>query len=97
MQTSAGWVEASEGKYYLKADGSFAIGAEQIDGKWYGFDKNGLKVESGWLDWNGKSYWAKAEADGVLAKDEIAMTNNGKYAVFNASCEQVVDGFYTTA
>ena len=25
------------------------------------------------------------------------MTNNGKYAVFNASCEQVVDGFYTTA
>ena len=97
LQTSAGWVEASEGKYYLKADGSFAIGAEQIDGKWYGFDKNGLKVESGWLDWNGKSYWAKAEADGVLAKDEIAMTNNGKYAVFNASCEQVVDGFYTTA
>ena len=97
LQTSEGWVNAPEGTYYLKADGTLATGPMQISGKWYGFDKNGLKVESGWLDWNGKSYWAKAEADGVLAKDEIAMTNNGKYAVFNASCEQVVDGFYTTA
>ena len=58
LQTTAGWVETSDGKYYLKSDGSFAMGAEQIDGKWYGFDKNGLKVESGFLEWNGKYYWA---------------------------------------
>ena len=94
---TAGWVETSDGKYYLKSDGSFAMGAEQIDGKWYGFDKNGLKVESGFLEWNGKYYWAQESADGELVRDGICMTNNGKYAVFNASCEQVVDGFYKTA
>ena len=96
LQTTQGWVTAPEGTYYLKADGSFVTGPAQIDGKWYAFDKDGLKVENGWLEWNGKYYWAKGEANGVLAQDELAMTDNGKYAVFNTSCEQVVNGFYTT-
>ncbi|MTS18921.1 leucine-rich repeat protein, partial [Ruthenibacterium lactatiformans] len=92
-----GWYTDAKGDTYYYIGGTAAKGVVTIGDKMYGFDETGVKVESGWLDWNGKSYWAKAEADGVLAKDEIAMTNNGKYAVFNASCEQVVDGFYTTA
>ena len=71
LQTSEGWVTAPEGTYYLKADGTLAAGPMQIGGKWYAFDKNGLKVESGWLEWNGKYYWAQKDANGELAREDV--------------------------
>ena len=50
-KTYTGWLETSEGKYYMDlSDGHMTTGFKQIDGKWYFFRPNGLMAQSRWIN-----------------------------------------------
>ncbi len=47
-----GWQESDEGRRYLRTDGTYAVGSQEIDGVWYLFDYNGVQ-KLGWRTVNG--------------------------------------------
>ena len=50
-KTYTGWLETSDGKYYMDlSDGHMTTGFKQIDGKWYFFRPNGLMAQSRWIN-----------------------------------------------
>ena len=56
MQT--GWVADDKGIHYCNGSGALITGRQQIDGKWYYFEKNyGLRVTDGWQKIDGKMYY----------------------------------------
>ena len=80
-----------------KDAGQGQTGIIESDGKWYAYDDIGAKIESGWIFDGEYYYWAKEDEDGALACDEICLTDNDKYAVFDTACHQVTDGWHTTS
>lgn len=52
------WKQAEDGRYrYERADGTYPAGAwEELSGLWYFFDEEGY-MKTGWIDWEGKSYY----------------------------------------
>lgn len=64
---SQGAVVCSKGSWYhLKADGTWAVGFDEICGNWYYFDKNGRMVFNTWIRYAGSHYFYFG-ADGVLS------------------------------
>ena len=50
-KTYTGWLETSEGKYYMDlSDGHMTTGFKQIDGKWYFFRPNGVMAQNRWVN-----------------------------------------------
>ena len=50
-KTYTGWLETSEGKYYMDlSDGHMTTGFKQIDGKWYFFRPNGVMAQNRWAN-----------------------------------------------
>ncbi len=61
-----GWIPEGERWWYRNEDGSYTTSNWQfIDGKWYYFDSKGYMV-TGWIDWNGKSYYCDPESGAML-------------------------------
>ena len=52
------WKQTEDGRYrYERADGTCAAGGwEELSGLWYFFDEEGF-MKTGWIDWEGKSYY----------------------------------------
>ena len=55
-RVAAGWVEDSDGWYYLDANGNKVTGWQKIDGTWYYFESNGY-MKHGWLLYNDQYYY----------------------------------------
>ncbi len=65
-QDMYGWIAEGSRWWYRNADGSYTTSNWQyIDGKWYYFDSKGYMV-TGWIDWNGKSYYCDPESGAML-------------------------------
>lgn len=61
-----GWIPEGTRWWYRNADGSYTASNWQfIDDKWYYFDSEGYMV-TGWIDWNGKSYYCDPESGAML-------------------------------
>ena len=96
LQAKENWYTSPDGKtYYVQQDGSLLTGKAQVGGSWYGFGKDGVKTESGWFADGSNWCWAKEDADGVLAQNEICLLSDKTYAIFDKDCYQVVQGWYT--
>lgn len=74
----AGWGEGASGKWYQHADGSYAVGWEQIEGLWYYFNQNGIMC-TGWLWDDGQKAWYYLDpSTGVMHKGK-AIQVSGKW------------------
>lgn len=61
-----GWILDGNGWWYHNGNGSYTASNWQfIDGKWYFFDSKGYMV-TGWIDWNGNSYYCNPENGDML-------------------------------
>lgn len=61
-----GWIAEGSLWWYRNPDNSYTINNWQlIDGEWYYFDSMGYMV-TGWIDWNGKSYYCDPESGAML-------------------------------
>lgn len=67
MTASAGWKKKESGYRYENEDGFLAAnGWQQIDGKWYFFDGQGMMKTNAWIG----NYWVGA--DGSMQTDTLA-------------------------
>ena len=65
-QDRYGWIDEGSRWWYRNPDGSYTTDNWQyIDEKWYYFDSKGYMV-TGWIDWNGKSYYCDPESGAML-------------------------------
>ena len=66
-----GWIAEGALWWYRNADGSYTTNDWQyIDDKWYYFDSRGYMV-TGWIDWNGKSYYCDPESGAMLVNTVV--------------------------
>ena len=74
----AGWGKGPNGKWYQHADGTYAVGWEQVEGLWYYFGDNGI-VQYGWhYDEGLKAWYYLDPTSGVMQKDK-AINVNGQW------------------
>lgn len=72
-----GWILDHVGWWYRNGDGSYTTNNWQfIDGKWYFFDSVGYMV-TGWIEWNGESYYCTPENGDMLA-DTVVPDGSGR-------------------
>ena len=74
----AGWGEGASGKWYQHADGSYAVGWEQIDGLWYYFNENGIMCTGWFWDKDIKAWYYLDPSTGVMHKGK-AIQVSGKW------------------
>lgn len=61
-----GWIHDNGGWWYRNPDGTYtAANWQRIHEKWYYFNSAGYLV-TGWIDWNGKSYYCDPETGEML-------------------------------
>lgn len=61
-----GWIRDDKGWWYRNENDTYTANDWQlIDGKWYFFDSRGYMV-TGWIEWNGKSYYCNQENGDML-------------------------------
>ena len=79
-QVHTGWLQTSEGWYYMDlADGHMTTGFKQIDGKWYFFRPNGL-MDTGWINPEyGKWYYLLSDGTMVTGWLKITQNNTSDY------------------
>ncbi len=66
-----GWIREGDRWWYRNQDGSYTVSNWQlIDEKWYFFDSKGYMV-TGWIDWNGKSYYCDPESGEMLVSTVV--------------------------
>ena len=66
-----GWIQDGIRWWYRNPDGSWTANNWQlIDGKWYFFDSHGYMV-TGWIDWEGKSYYCDPEGGQMLVSTVV--------------------------
>ena len=81
------YYDAEQGKYYTDADGKV-----EIDGQSYFFDSEGI-VKKGWIEQDGKWYYAAQSREYGLFQSEIR-TINGKNYCFRAD-NSLATGLFT--
>ena len=74
----AGWGEGASGKWYQHADGSYAVGWEQIEGLWYYFNQNGIMCTGWFWDKDIKAWYYLDPSTGVMHKGK-AIQVSGKW------------------
>ncbi len=63
---ATGWTTVGSYTYYMNASGIMVTGLRTIDGKKYIFDSNNGNRKSGWVNLNGKYYYADPAKDDAL-------------------------------
>ena len=74
----AGWGKGPNGKWYQHADGSYAVGWEQIEGLWYYFNENGIMCTGWFWDKDIKAWYYLDPSTGVMHKGK-AIQVSGKW------------------
>lgn len=64
------WHQTAEGMQYLNGEGQFLTGMQEIGGKTYIFDANGI-MRTGWLEMDGESYYLGEDGAMVTGWQEI--------------------------
>ena len=73
----SGWIEETGRWKYQKKDGNFCKDCwQEVEGKWYHFDPEGI-MQTGWLKDEGKWYFFKN--DGSMANKEMLMIRSPIY------------------
>ena len=93
VQSAAKWIQESNGHWwYRHVDGSCIKNDwEQIEGKWYHFDKDGW-MQTGWIEDKGKWYYLKES--GEMASGEVLTIHSNEFG--NEIFAFAVDGHMLT-
>ena len=93
VQAVAKWIQEQNGQWwYRHVDGSYTRSNwEQIDGKWYYFDKEG-RMQTGWIEDKGKWYYLKES--GEMASEEVLTIHSREFG--NEIYAFAVDGHMLT-
>ena len=93
LAQKAQWIQESNGRWwYRHADGSCTKNDwEQIEGKWYHFDRNGW-MQTGWIEDKGKWYYLKES--GEMASREVLTIYSSEFG--NEIFAFAVDGHMLT-
>lgn len=83
---AAGWKQDGTGYWFEREDNSYPAGAwEQIDSKWYLFDRNGYML-TGWQQDNGS--WYYLGTDGAMAAGTTMTIDGISYTFDNSGAMQ---------
>ena len=83
-KTHTGWLQTSEGYYYMDlSTGYMTTGFKQIDGKWYFFDGAGYMVSQCYVRSKSSDLYHWIGTDGVWDKNgDTKQPNRAQYEVY---------------